>query len=84
MSSCLGCWGDCWRAKNWGSVEVRVGTRYSRAPSGDDWRRIGVSISVKPVNQYGTVCCIKVDRTVVMEVIADDVGDPAPELEVVC
>lgn len=26
----------------------RVGTRNSRAPSGEGWRRVGVSISVKP------------------------------------
>ena len=25
----------------------RAGTRYSRAPSGEDWRRMGVSTSVK-------------------------------------
>lgn len=28
-------------------VQIRVGTRYSRAPSGDDCSNIGVSISVK-------------------------------------
>jgi hypothetical protein len=28
---------------------TRVGTRYSRAPSGDDWSRMGVSISIKSI-----------------------------------
>lgn len=38
----VGCWEEVMEAE-----ETRDGTRYSRAPSGEDWRRMGVSISVK-------------------------------------
>jgi hypothetical protein len=47
MSSCLNSWGDWGRAKNdppW----MREGTRKSRAPSGVERVRVGVSTSTNP------------------------------------
>ena len=71
IKSCLGCWGDCWRAYNDGGDEgdVRVGTRNSRAPSGEELRRTGVSTSVKPERQLLN------ERRQTMETYPDHGGD---------
>ncbi len=50
MSSCLNSCGDCGRAYQWPG-RSRTGTRKSRAPSGVDLVRYGVSTVTKPCSR---------------------------------
>lgn len=60
-----------------------MGTRNSRAPSGEELRRTGVSTSVKPMILALQRFHAWQSHTLVMQMTTDDVGNFAPRLEIV-
>ena len=60
-----------------------MGTRNSRAPSGEELRRTGVSTSVKPVVLAPILYSDGESRTLLVQMTSHDVADFTPRLEVV-